>query len=298
MFDHMIRRLAEQRRSAIRERLSAHAALPARMPGRKAPTATDGRSLILFYNLRTGHWSGDDSPGDSNGYGHASGDEDLIPWWNDCAIWFDIWQNDYDGDGLTWWRECGPDNPNRYGTDPTEWDTDGDGLSDYDEIIVYGINPLDSDIDDDGILDGVDLFMPTEWGLKDELIISWPLIYDSLQPMYKQIIKESLPSLGKTGKVTINIVDQAYEQEVRNYLTAEPNPIPIEAFDNKIQFFPIESGTGLWVRDYGPQFVLNKINNKIVVVDWNYGVSVHNSYPRDYYEKYTKILNLDYICFL
>jgi|GEM_PF-6176274 len=33
---------------------------------------------------------------------------------DDCELWFDITQNDGDGDGLTWWEEV-----NVYGTDPT-----------------------------------------------------------------------------------------------------------------------------------------------------------------------------------
>jgi len=40
------------------------------------------------------------------------------------------------------------------GLDPTNPDTDGDGLSDGDEVNVHGTNPLDPDTDDDGMPDG------------------------------------------------------------------------------------------------------------------------------------------------
>ncbi|MCW5554673.1 MAG: immunoglobulin domain-containing protein [Verrucomicrobiae bacterium] len=41
-----------------------------------------------------------------------------------------------------------------YGLDPLTPDTDGDGLSDYDEIFVHGTNPLAPDTDGDGMPDG------------------------------------------------------------------------------------------------------------------------------------------------
>ncbi|MCJ7571449.1 MAG: hypothetical protein MUO82_06190, partial [Candidatus Thermoplasmatota archaeon] len=67
-----------------------------------------------MYNLKTGHWYGDDmiaTPNswtvDYSGYGRANGcddnsinEEDL-----DCELWFDIIQNDIDGDGIPYWTE-------------------------------------------------------------------------------------------------------------------------------------------------------------------------------------------------
>ncbi|MCK5016859.1 MAG: hypothetical protein KAS32_07280, partial [Candidatus Peribacteraceae bacterium] len=114
-------------------------------------TNADGRRVVLTYNLKYGTWSGDDSPGDANGYGHVSGNEDDNTGDDDdCEVWFDITQNDGDGDGLTYWQEVGPDNPDAYGTDPSDWDTDGDGMSDREHIYGSNLNP-DSDADNDGM---------------------------------------------------------------------------------------------------------------------------------------------------
>ncbi|QDE70500.1 cell envelope biogenesis protein OmpA [Myxococcus xanthus] len=55
---------------------------------------------------------------------------------------------DTDGDGLTDAEEV------VLGTDPENPDTDGDGLPDGIEVNVAGTDPLDDDSDDDGILDG------------------------------------------------------------------------------------------------------------------------------------------------
>ncbi|MBA3045724.1 MAG: hypothetical protein FP824_05880, partial [Euryarchaeota archaeon] len=116
MFDHMLRRLTEQRRKIIRARQS-----------------------LLFcqkaITLKTARWTGDDYPGDPNGYGHVSGEEDGDTRdQDDCELWFDITQNDYDGDGLTWWQEVRERAPGEeaYGTDPTAFtddDVDWDGLT-------------------------------------------------------------------------------------------------------------------------------------------------------------------------
>ncbi len=64
---------------------------------------------------------------------------------------------DNDGliDGLEGWG-----NKFSYHTDPNNPDTDGDGLSDFMEIVL-GTDPLNPDTDGDGVLDGVEFFI---WG--------------------------------------------------------------------------------------------------------------------------------------
>ncbi len=94
--------------------------------------------LSLVYSIKTGHWFGDDSISppdikwrypDLSGYGRANGCDDNSIYQNDrdCEIWFDIYQNDYDGDGIPYWME-----ENVYHTDPTKdnrgEDADGDGV--------------------------------------------------------------------------------------------------------------------------------------------------------------------------
>jgi Bacterial TSP3 repeat len=58
---------------------------------------------------------------------------------------------DSDGDGLSDYEEF------LLGTNPNKADTDGDGLSDFAEVRTYGTNPLKTDTDGDGYSDGIEV---------------------------------------------------------------------------------------------------------------------------------------------
>jgi hypothetical protein len=100
---------------------------------------SDVKDITITYSLKTGHWRGEDyteiepTDFDPSGYGRLNGCDDNSIYQNDldCELWFDITQNDKDGDGIPYWTEVFI-----YKTDPE-------------------INDLGSDEDKDGI--------PIEW---------------------------------------------------------------------------------------------------------------------------------------
>jgi hypothetical protein len=102
----------------------------------------DSYDVEISYNINTGHWTGDDFRNDDlnnydpSGYGRLNGCDDgtFYETDRDCELWFDIYQNDIDGDKIPEWMET-----NVYGTDPK-------------------INNIGEDFDEDGI--------PIEWEYK------------------------------------------------------------------------------------------------------------------------------------
>ena len=111
--------------------------------------------ISLKYDYRTGMWTGDDYFRDKDGMRHYLGD--------DYEIWFDLYQADYDHDGIPYWIE-----KNVLGTNPTvddsELDPDGDGIpTDWEwkfgyDPFVYN-NHKELDPDQDGIQNDEEYFM-------------------------------------------------------------------------------------------------------------------------------------------
>jgi len=85
--------------------------------------------------------------------------------------WSETTNYDYDGDGLSGYQD--PVTKQVYGTEANlcpnmpnvkswqEWDSDGDGLSDFFEKTTPGFNPCKADTDNDGIPDGRELLIGT-----------------------------------------------------------------------------------------------------------------------------------------
>lgn len=110
------------------------------------------------YDFRTGRWTGDDFFMDPDGYGHYVGTH--------FEIWFNLYQTDYDGDGIPYWTEV-----NVLGTDPrvddSRLDPDGDGIPTtwewrwgYDPHVWDDHHNLDPDIDG---IENVEEYQMAQW---------------------------------------------------------------------------------------------------------------------------------------
>ena len=147
----------------------------------------DDYEVDITYSIKTGHWRGDDyctnepSWADQSGYGRLNGCDDgsIYQLDRDCELLFNIFQNDYDNDGLPYWTEV-----NIYGTDPEICDLgrddDNDGIPIEWEhkwghqfgwrgqhYWIYDPFEWDDhanlDVDQDG-LDNIEEFIMSDWG--------------------------------------------------------------------------------------------------------------------------------------
>jgi hypothetical protein len=125
-------------------------------------------AVTLLYSIKTGHWTGDDSPGDVSGYGRLCGCDDGTIYGNDrdSELWFNIVQNDYDGDQIPYWIEF-----ETLGTDPmvddSTLDYDNDSIPTYWEY-KWGYDPLAWDdfehIDpDNDSINNIEEYLTSQW---------------------------------------------------------------------------------------------------------------------------------------
>jgi len=129
----------------------------------------DEYDVELVYSIKTGHWTGDDKQSDDpSGYGRLCGCDDgtIYKKDRDCEMWFNIYQNDFDGDNIPYWTEV-----NEYSTDPEISNIGED--SDNDNIPIewewkwgYDPNVWDNhqEIDPEGdSIDNYEEFLTSEW---------------------------------------------------------------------------------------------------------------------------------------
>ena len=114
--------------------------------------------INLIYDFKTGRWEGDDYLKDKDGYGHYLGEE--------YEVWFNLYQNDFDNDGIPYWIE-----KNILKTDPvvddSMLDPDNDGIPtswewkwDYDPFTYNNHMNLDPDVDG---IENIEEYQMSKW---------------------------------------------------------------------------------------------------------------------------------------
>jgi hypothetical protein len=105
-------------------------------------------TIRLTYDYRTGRWSGDDYFKDDDGYGHYIGDT--------FEVWFNIYQTDFDADGIPYWTEVNVLNSNPR-SDDSILDPDSDGIpTSWEWKWGYDPNSWDDHRNLDPDLDGIE----------------------------------------------------------------------------------------------------------------------------------------------
>lgn len=104
--------------------------------------------IQVTYDYRTGRWSGDDNFKDYDGYGHYVGEY--------FEVWFNLYQSDYDEDGIPYWTEVNIIHSNPKVDDSTQ-DPDEDGIpTAWEWRWGYDPNAWDDHVNLDPDIDGIE----------------------------------------------------------------------------------------------------------------------------------------------
>jgi hypothetical protein len=123
------------------------------------------------------------------GVASADPDNDGLTNLQEYQLGTDPNNSDTDGDGLS-----DGDEVNKYHTDPLNPDTDGDGLSDGQEVKL-GTNPLNPDTDGDGIPDGIEVKLGTN-----------PLVPDVTTTVQGRVVDGSFNPVGGASAVVFGLI--------------------------------------------------------------------------------------------
>jgi hypothetical protein len=112
---------------------------------------------------------------------------------------YDLTKVDTDGDGLSDWDEIAV-----YKTNPDRADTDGDGLSDGEEVMRYGTDPLKADSDGDGVTDGEEVKQGSD--PRNPASVPQPTLAEIPPSQMKVVAVDSQELTGENGRAT-NVLD-------------------------------------------------------------------------------------------
>ncbi len=119
--------------------------------------------------------------------------------------------------------------------DPPVFDTDGDGLSDVQELRSYATDPLKSDTDKDGVSDGVELkndinpLFPDASGIADDAWSRWTPMPTPRGGLASVAVGGRLYAIGGQADSIFAIMEE-YNPITDNWISRTPMPTPRSGF--------------------------------------------------------------------
>lgn len=108
--------------------------------------------------------------------------------------------------------------------------------------------------------------MPAEWEPHEATWLSWPHkeeswpgLFDAIPYVWAEIVRALVPF----EEVRILVADEEMEHRARQVLAKARVSV------DQVRFFHIPTDDA-WIRDHGPTFLLNRMERRLLVVDWEY----------------------------
>ena len=236
----------------------------------------DRNDIEIYYDLKTGHWYGDDFitqdylTFDPSGYGRLNGCDDgtIYELDRDCEILFNIYQTDTDGDNIPFWTEI-----NLYNTDPevnnTGEDLDQDGIPiEWEHKWGYNPNVWDDhenqDYDNDS-LTNIEEFLTSKLGsdpFRKDLFLELDFMDDGPNGE-SSIIPESSIDLMK---------DPFHKRNIVFHIDSN------EHFGGDIINFDVKTDIEE-LKKYAESYFIKNVNTSWKRGIYHYGIIVYKSFP-------------------
>jgi agmatine deiminase len=117
-------------------------------------------------------------------------------------------------------------------------------------------------------------FMPAEWEPQDGIWLSWPHDEDTFPdlPKVKETYTAIIGTVTPYEKVHVLVRDAGDAEEVAVLLRHKTSGVPENLVFHTIDYADV------WIRDYGPSFIVNRETGRLAMVDWTFN-AWGNKYP-------------------